>query len=285
MIIYKVTNLYNNKIYIGQTTHSLNHRKNVHYKDAKYHKEHSCYFHLALLKYPVDFFKWEIIEEVNSIDELNNREIYWIKFYDSTNKEKGYNLKLGGANGGFASEELKIKLKNITIQRWNDRDIATKMLEALNKGTKTRILKSLNHFIIKVCKNCNQEFKYRPRDFNYIPKFCSNNCRNEFMHNQALHNIQRINNIKIIQQKLNNEKNIQLINNWVANNFYRFVDDVYKYRKIIFNELKALFNVKQERTILKMLNVTKMSDFIQILSKIYAEQVRNNGSILDHGKI
>ena len=40
-------------------------------------------------------FRFEVLEECK-LRELNAREIYWINFYDATNKRKGYNIKEGG---------------------------------------------------------------------------------------------------------------------------------------------------------------------------------------------
>lgn len=95
MIIYKVTNLINNKIYIGQTKHTLHKRKKEHQKKTKNFRG---VFKQALNKYGFENFKWEVIEFCNNIDELNEREIFWIDYYDSINKEKGYNLIKGGYN-------------------------------------------------------------------------------------------------------------------------------------------------------------------------------------------
>ena len=86
--------LVNQKVYIGQSINSLDHRKKQHYKESKYHKNDTTYFHNALKKYSEQDFIWEILEELTSLEELNSREIYWIEYYQSTNKEKGYNLIL-----------------------------------------------------------------------------------------------------------------------------------------------------------------------------------------------
>ena len=48
MIIYKVTNLVNQKVYIGQSINTLEHRKSGHYRDAKCQKKATVYFHNAL---------------------------------------------------------------------------------------------------------------------------------------------------------------------------------------------------------------------------------------------
>ena len=95
MIIYKVTNLVNQKIYIGQSINSLEHRRSEHYKDSKRTDRPTVYFHKALLKYGYANFKWEVIEELDSLDLLNEREIYWISFYNSI-APNGYNMINGG---------------------------------------------------------------------------------------------------------------------------------------------------------------------------------------------
>jgi hypothetical protein len=90
-LIYKVTNLLNNKVYIGQTIQSLKERKRQHYKFAK--KRHNYKFSNALNKYTTDSFLWEIIEDNILIENLNDKEVYYINLYNSYNK--GYNSTPG----------------------------------------------------------------------------------------------------------------------------------------------------------------------------------------------
>lgn len=91
MIVYKATNLINNKIYIGITTQKFDKRRRCHYAS----KDNSR-FHKSLQKYKKEDFKWEIIDTALSIDELKEKEIYWINFYNSYNFAHGYNSTLGG---------------------------------------------------------------------------------------------------------------------------------------------------------------------------------------------
>jgi hypothetical protein len=53
----------------------------------------------AIKKYGKNNFRKEIIEKVNSITELNEKEIYWISFHKSTDKNIGYNISVGGFGG------------------------------------------------------------------------------------------------------------------------------------------------------------------------------------------
>jgi len=91
-VIYKVTNLINNKLYIGQTV-NFKKRKERHLYEAKRGKS-KLYFSRALKKYGNINFLWEIIDSANSKDELSNKEKYWIDYYDTYNN--GYNLTHGG---------------------------------------------------------------------------------------------------------------------------------------------------------------------------------------------
>ena len=94
--IYKVTNLVDGKIYIGQS-------KNIGQRWTKHRcspfntnsEQYDTPFYRAIRKYGIDNFQFEVIEQC-SIDLLDEREIYWINFYDSTNLNKGYNLTSGG---------------------------------------------------------------------------------------------------------------------------------------------------------------------------------------------
>ena len=97
MLIYKVTNLINNKIYIGKTKKSLEIRKRSHIKRMQSPKGKPLFFQRALKKYGLDNFKWEVLlEGCMSDEELCEKERYYIKFYNSNNRKNGYNLTEGG---------------------------------------------------------------------------------------------------------------------------------------------------------------------------------------------
>jgi group I intron endonuclease len=96
MIIYKITNLINGKVYIGQTTRSLTKRWSEHVKDANRFDHH---FANAIRKYGKTSFIKEVLEEVASVDLLDEREVHWISFFNSSNKDIGYNCTEGGAYG------------------------------------------------------------------------------------------------------------------------------------------------------------------------------------------
>lgn len=93
MIIYKTTNLANGKIYIGKDKNN-----NPAYLGS------GKILHLAFQKYGIENFNKEILEECETLEDLNEREKYWIGFYNSTDRKIGYNIELGGNGGNTISK-------------------------------------------------------------------------------------------------------------------------------------------------------------------------------------
>jgi group I intron endonuclease len=96
MIIYRVTNLVNDKVYIGQTRRSLSSRKSGHTHYAN--NGSTQYFHSALRKYGFDNFIWDVIDDTaNSLEELNSLEALYIAEYNTfVDSGCGYNMTTGG---------------------------------------------------------------------------------------------------------------------------------------------------------------------------------------------
>ena len=90
-----------------------------------------------LIKYGAENFFFEEIDNAYTLEELNKKERYWISFYNSNNKNFGYNLDSGGQNGGCKSDETKKKIGLSTIKKWQNPTITSKMLEGLRKGNET----------------------------------------------------------------------------------------------------------------------------------------------------
>lgn len=89
--IYKIVNDINDKVYIGQTSGTIEERYKQHLK--KIHSEDRKTYPLynAMRKYGAEHFHIEMVEETQ---DLQNREQYWIQFFDSYSN--GYNATRGG---------------------------------------------------------------------------------------------------------------------------------------------------------------------------------------------
>lgn len=120
-LIYKITNLINNKIYIGKTKRDLKTRWLEHCSDAKNYQENNNPLHAAIKKYGKENFIYEIVEDNISEQELNEREKYYIKYYNSKSHDLGYNVTDGG-DGGQTSSILTTKMVNEIILILQDKD-------------------------------------------------------------------------------------------------------------------------------------------------------------------
>ena len=88
MWIYKITNIQNNKVYIGQTIRPIEQRFHRHLNDAL-NNILDTHLARAIRKYGKDSFIIEEIDNAQTQDELNQKEQYWIRYYNSV--KDGYN--------------------------------------------------------------------------------------------------------------------------------------------------------------------------------------------------
>lgn len=111
--IYKITNLINNKSYIGKTNKENKCRWDGTLKGAKIYNKH---LQNSMNKYGVDNFKIDIIDSTKDENELNKKEIYWIAFYNTIDQNYGYNKTYGG-DGAKLTEETKKKISETILRR------------------------------------------------------------------------------------------------------------------------------------------------------------------------
>lgn len=114
MWIYKITNIQNNKVYIGQTIRPIKDRFNRHMNDAL-HNIIDTHFARAIRKYGKENFTIEEIDSANTQEELNQKERYWIQYYNSV--KDGYNetdaiSKCGGNTYQSKTEKEMEVIKN-----------------------------------------------------------------------------------------------------------------------------------------------------------------------------
>ncbi|AEW47209.1 putative endonuclease [Bacillus phage BCP78] len=132
--IYKAVNKINGKVYVGKTTGALERRKRQHKHAAKSEKNKS-YFHKALLKYGWENFSWEVIDTATDCDELNIKEIFWIKQLEANTSAKGYNLTIGGDGkvGYTHTEEARKRMSEARKGKKMSEDLKKKLIE-INTG-------------------------------------------------------------------------------------------------------------------------------------------------------
>ena len=112
--IYKITSP-SNKVYVGQST-NIEKRWSGYSTNKKKMKEQTKLFN-SFRKYGVDNHKFEIIEECNK-DKLNDKEVYWIEFYNSVNA--GLNVSKGGHYFWEVNKGKKQYFGTYFMQRFHD---------------------------------------------------------------------------------------------------------------------------------------------------------------------
>ena len=126
--IYRFVNKINNQSYIGQSIH-IEQRYKEHLNEIKNTRRNTKWYQ-AVRKYGIENFNFEILEECKA-NELNEREIYWISYYDAY--KNGYNSTPGGQesyydpqlifdawDSGLTVSDISEKLKISTSSIYNN---------------------------------------------------------------------------------------------------------------------------------------------------------------------
>ena len=113
--IYKIKNIVNGKVYIGQTT-NISKRIKEHKNDLRNNNHHNIYLQRAWNKYGENSFVFEIIDEADEKYTLDALESFWISAYGGYQSKAVYNAKDGGANGA-PTKETKCKISTALTGR------------------------------------------------------------------------------------------------------------------------------------------------------------------------
>jgi group I intron endonuclease len=124
--IYKITNMLNGKIYIGQSKDDK-HRWRQHLYFAKHPEKTGQYIHRAMAKYGAENFIFEVIDCALNQWQADCIETCLIQEYDSRNKESGYNIKPGGGAQGGPDNPMFGKKRPMSEE-------TKKKISASNKG-------------------------------------------------------------------------------------------------------------------------------------------------------
>lgn len=152
MFIYKITNIVNNKVYIGQSIRPIQKRFERHINDAT-NNILDTHFARAIRKYGKDNFIISLLDTANNQDELNKKEQYWIRFYDSVNC--GYNEtdatnKCGGNTYQSKTEvELEEIAEKIRESKIGSNNPNANAIKCFNVNTK----EELNFDTVKECRD------------------------------------------------------------------------------------------------------------------------------------
>lgn len=116
--VYKIVNLLNGRVYVGQTKEKFQRRFCFHRWKLRKGSHDNKYLQNAWNKYGEDNFVFEVIE-VLSINEIDEREKYWIKYYREQ-PEGCYSIQDGGQPknlGVYVSVESRKRVGELNRQR------------------------------------------------------------------------------------------------------------------------------------------------------------------------
>lgn len=156
--IYLITNLINNKKYVGQTINIEQRWKN-HIKDST--KLVSRYLYRAMNKYGIENFKFEVIEDNIPINLVSEREVHWISELN-TKAPNGYNMTDGGEGsvGRKMSEHTKQVLldykKNNKVSEESRLKMSTSQKERYEKNPELK--QKLSKKLKGIPKNSNENY-------------------------------------------------------------------------------------------------------------------------------
>ena len=211
----------NKKVYVGQTSKTLEIRWNEHLRLSRNGKELPLY--RAIRKYGEDNFTVFVLEEIAE-SLLDERETYWIKQLHSFGKG-GYNCTFGGdgLRGFHHTEETKLKIGNLSRNRSEE---SNKKISENLKGRKateqqkSKMQKNLIENAIpaavawhkskagrdwhkkqgeklkgkcflpeitKICENCGKEYVSRKSN----SRFCCENCKQRYYTKEGRYNVRK----------------------------------------------------------------------------------------------
>ncbi|MBP5469873.1 MAG: GIY-YIG nuclease family protein [Candidatus Riflebacteria bacterium] len=127
--IYKISTTKSNKVNIGQTTKTVEERYQLHLGARNSRSKKTLHLYLAMKKYGIETFSVEQIDNAETREELNEKEKYWIEYYDSINN--GYNMMPGGNDENPMNSDL-VKEKHDNKMRSKEvRDKISKTMSEL----------------------------------------------------------------------------------------------------------------------------------------------------------
>lgn len=275
MTVYKATNLINNKVYIGQTHNAVEHRANQHWREAKSVKKKNTYFHEAILKYGFENFLFEKIEEVDTDEQLDEREQYWIEFYNSTDAEYGYNLDSGG-KFGKKSESTKQKIGLTTQEKLKDPGIKKLMIEGLKKGTVSWQKICEEKRLDFTCPVCGKVIRLTRHEY-AKRKYCSGVCAAIDHREDLSRRIREANYTNSVKRLERDEHLREFVLGWVANNAELVLDCPKNKISTNLNDLTISvdqeFSVKDWRVIVKAFNLDNKKDLLQYFQNYINENI------------
>lgn len=211
--VYKIENLINGKVYIGSTEKSFLKRFSTHYTKLKSnnHKGH-IYLQNAVNKYGIENFEFSILEDLEN--EILEKEAYWINYFDSCNREKGYNLVIIPNRGPMSNPEVAKKCGQTIKEKYRKGEMKPnnttfkKGIQVWNKGKKYQ---STDHLKVPKKRKGNRENFSKTLEQNELPIQ---------VFNSKMNFIKEYPNIRLLKEDIDFLKQFMILKNKKGRNGY-----------------------------------------------------------------
>ena len=157
-VIYKITNKLDGKQYVGQTMRLVETRFKQHANNKKTHLGR------AIRKYGVENFLIEILEECDTCEQLNEREMFWIAALNCKHPN-GYNFADGG-KGNCGLRHTQETRAQMSVDRSGEKNAFFNM----NHTPETRFTLSVSHRHETPHKNLLKEMDARQLSYTALAK-------------------------------------------------------------------------------------------------------------------
>ena len=171
MFVYKITNIINNKVYIGITKNIKSrfayHKTRFNKQNKKEYLEKPLY--KAFRKYGIENFKFEVLFENLTDEEAANKEIELIAEYKSLSHENGYNITKGGNYRAIKGEEVNTAVLT-------EQDVLDIRNRVSNGETIKNVYKDYKHLISESgfqAVYSNKTWKHLPKAVKHLPSGAS----------------------------------------------------------------------------------------------------------------
>lgn len=255
--IYSITNIINNKIYIGQSV-EIEQRWKRHKRELNQNKHINEYLQRSWNKYGEDLFVFEIIEKCD-VNELDDKERFWIKYHKSNNYIYGYNLDDGGRVGKKVNKDIVIK--QVRYRKY-----------AVGEDVKNSCLSNIDVFNIK--------------EMIYISNLTINEVADKFnVPNYIVRNIVVGKSYKNVVTPYDNDLKIRFINNKRKPNRKLTYSEVYQIKNLLCkgelsqNQIADMYNV--QRHMISAIKACKKYAYVEHPKDNYlinSKQVKKNMS-------
>lgn len=158
--IYCIKNIVNNKVYIGKSK-NIYKRIHQHLYDLRNNRFKNENQHLlkSWYKYGNDNFEYFVLEYLDYDENLvKEKELYWINYYNSTDRNKGYNFRMDSSTKMICHKETSKKISERLKKEWKNgirKNHSKKLSNNWNSNPERKIIQS------KIMKNNLTKYKYK----------------------------------------------------------------------------------------------------------------------------